>query len=270
LTPPVTPPAASLLLSASIVTAFFVTNAVARRSARIYRSMLAAIVVGQIVLANLVPDARANLLALGALGVAVASILACASVQARASSRTWFDRARDPLVLDAPFEGAWRVAAGGSYPGFNHHTIAKDQYFAYDFIRRDGPSLGTPILAPIAGVVAAVSDGMEDRRPSRSPDHPSVRGRELGNHVVIACERGSVFLCHLQESSVRVSPGQHVLVGEPVGSCGNSGRTTAPHLHVHAQDLAEYAFDRANGIPIAFRSGGEAKLLGFWSVLVGR
>jgi murein DD-endopeptidase MepM/ murein hydrolase activator NlpD len=204
------------------------------------------------------------------LDAAVATIGVIAFVAASRSARAWRARARDPLVLDPPFEGSWRVVAGGAYPGLNHHHIAKDQYFAYDFMRRGAPSRGSAILAPIAGRVVAAVDGMEDRPPSRNPDHPSVRGRELGNHVAIACGRGAVFLCHLQNGSVCVRPGQDVVAGERIGACGNSGRTTWPHLHIHAQDAHAYAFDRANGIPIGFRNGTETKLLGYASVLVGR
>ena len=135
----------------------------------------------------------------------------------------------DPLVLAPLFEGRWRVAAGGTSRGRNHHLIASDQRFAYDLVRRDGPSLGSRIFAPIAGRVVSASDGQ--------PDHAASRGvieddAPLGNHVVIDSGRGAVFLCHLQNGSVLVREGDSVDIGVEIGRCGNSGRTSGPHLHV--------------------------------------
>jgi len=164
--------------------------------------------------------------------------------------RRWLaEAAHDPLILAAPFEGAWRVAAGGPDPGDNHHLIASDQRFAYDFIRTDRASLGSPILAPVTGRVVASCDGKLDHRASlRVIEDPS----PLGNYVAIDTGKGVVFLCHLQNGSVLVHPGDQVMVGTAIGQCGNSGRTSRPHLHIHAQNLANYAFNRARGISIAF------------------
>ena len=196
---------------------------------------------------------------------------AVAAIDGLAFARTWNERARatEPLLLAPPFRGSWVVGAGGALPGFNHHTVARDQYFAYDFIRRDAKSLGSDILAPLAGRVVGASDGMPDRAPSRNPDDPSIRGRELGNFVAIAAARGTVFLCHLQNGSVRVEVGDVVRVGDEIGRCGNSGRTTMPHLHLHAQDLPEYAFDRATGLPVAFADSKRTRILQAWSRLKG-
>jgi murein DD-endopeptidase MepM/ murein hydrolase activator NlpD len=108
------------------------------------------------------------------------------------------------------------------------------------------------ILAPCEGVVVSVENGMPDLPPSRNPDRPESRGRELGNHVGIERDRGTVFLCHLRIRSVLVAVGDNVHVGAPVGACGNSGRTTFSHLHIHAQNLPWYAFNEAIRVPIAF------------------
>jgi murein DD-endopeptidase MepM/ murein hydrolase activator NlpD len=222
---------------------------------RTYVRFVGVVVVAMIAAANLVqifavPGLDA---ASGATIVAVAALLyslvrSFAMLPAR---RQWLaDASVDPLVLAAPFEGRWRVAAGGPDPGRNHHLIASDQRFAYDFTRSDGPSLGSAILAPVAGRVVAAHDGQSDHRASflRVVEDPS----PLGNHVAIDSGRGVVFLCHLQSGSVLVHLGDTVAIGTPIGRCGNSGRTSGPHLHIHAQDLATYAFNDALGIPIAF------------------
>ncbi|MEM9055539.1 MAG: M23 family metallopeptidase [Pseudomonadota bacterium] len=74
--------------------------------------------------------------------------------------------------------------------------------------------VGTPIIAPAAGVVTL-----------GDPD--------------LYYEGGTVFLDHgeglvsvfMHMSEVRVEVGAYVEVGEPLGLSGNTGRTTGPHLH---------------------------------------
>jgi len=228
----------------------FLALVVVRRYAfynRTYVRFVVVLVIVAVVSANCVP-----LLALPGLDAnMVRLVYALGKAFANLSLRRgWLaEAARDPLILAAPFEGAWRVAAGGPDPGDNHHLVASDQRFAYDFIRTDRASLGSPILAPVTGRVVASCDGKLDHRASlRVIEDPS----PLGNYVAIDTGKGVVFLCHLQNGSVLVHPGDQVMVGTTIGMCGNSGRTSRPHLHIHAQDLANYAFNEARGISIAF------------------
>ena len=44
-----------------------------------------------------------------------------------------------------------------------------------------------------------------------------------------------VLLAHLKQHSVPVEPGQTVTVGQKLGEVGNTGNTSEPHLHIHAQ-----------------------------------
>jgi len=188
----------------------------------------------------------------------------------REAIRTWREAAREPLRLRSPFVDRWRVAAGGPYLGRNHHLVASDQRFAYDFIRVRGDSFDEPILAPCDGVVTAAVDGMPDFPPSRNPDRPGVAGRELGNYVAITSADVTVFLCHLRLGSLAVRVDEWIAAGTPVGRCGNSGRTTRAHLHLHAQDRPAYAPRTAHGVPVAFTDGvGAPRVLGFGDVLDG-
>jgi murein DD-endopeptidase MepM/ murein hydrolase activator NlpD len=75
-------------------------------------------------------------------------------------------------------------------------------------------------------------------------------GAISGNSVVIAPPGSGVFVAvmHLQAESIRVSVGQTVSEGEPIATCGNSGNSTQPHVHVQAMDRLDPW--TAQGIPM--------------------
>lgn len=228
-----------------------------------------AILFGTYALLNLTPISSILAAATGA--VLECGALALWWARARTAIRRWRDEAAgDALALQPPFCGHWRVVAGGPLPGKNHHLVASDQRFAYDFVRVGGPSFDEPILAPCTGEVVAAVDGMEDLPPSRNPNRPNVRGRELGNHVAIRSGATTVFLCHLRHGSVAVEVGAQVNAGRPIGRCGNSGRTTRAHLHLHAQDRPVYALWVAGGVPVAFVDAtGRAQVPDYGTVVAG-
>lgn len=57
----------------------------------------------------------------------------------------------------------------------------------------------------------------------------------LGNHVLLRCGDAVIVFAHMRQGSVEVSPGQTVAPGDRLGQVGNSGASTEPHLHIHAQ-----------------------------------
>jgi murein DD-endopeptidase MepM/ murein hydrolase activator NlpD len=147
--------------------------------------------------------------------------------------------------LRLPFDGTWWVFWGGRSVFENNHALTRDQRFAYDFVvvQDDRTLKGTPfrnesyfcfgrrVLAPGDGKVVATAADFADNRPPKMNEE-----RPLGNHVIIDHGTGEYsFLAHLQEGSVRVTPGQTVTAGEELGRCGNSGRSSEPHLHYHLQ-----------------------------------
>ena len=86
--------------------------------------------------------------------------------------------------------------------------------------------VGTPVVAAVSGRV--VHAGKHRYKKGW--------GYAFGIHVIVDNDRfdnGSAGLwagyCHLSKVSVKV--GQRVAVGQELGLSGNTGRTTAPHLH---------------------------------------
>ncbi|SDB96638.1 Peptidase family M23 [Raineyella antarctica] len=195
--------------------------------------------------------------------------------------------AQEPLLIDYPFRGTWLARNSPARRVPSHGTHLMGTTYAIDFILvgpngRSAPrswrsvlateppegfvGFGAPILAPVEGVVVAVHDGEPDHEARRSPfalvpylltQAGRARGGPAGlagNHVVIAVAPDGpyVLLAHLRAGSVQVRPGDRVRVGDQVGTCGNSGNSTQPHVHVQVTDSTDW--ERTRGLPIAFRS----------------
>ncbi len=180
--------------------------------------------------------------------------------QQPAESRFLNYETKTPLRL--PFEGAWQVFWGGRMPEQNHHAVDRGQRFALDLLvvedgsthAGDGLALedyhcwDRPILAPAAGVAAAVVDGLPDQPPgTMDPENPA------GNHVVLDLGNDEyAFLAHLRQGSVTVKPGERVESGQEIGRCGNSGNTSEPHLHIHLQTTP--VLGEGEGLPVFFNA----------------
>lgn len=195
------------------------------------------------------------------------AIMIYLALRSKIAARRWLARASDrPIVLQPPFEGRWRVAAGGPDPGHNHHHSLSDQRYAYDFVPVEGEAWDRPVLAPCAGMIVHVESRQEDAPPRERSRNPK---RPFGNYVSIETPRGYVILAHLRAGSVGVRVGERVNAGDLIGRCGNSGNTRGAHLHVHAQNLPSEAIAAAEGVPLAFvdRGATEPMLLEFEDTL---
>ncbi|TAM76467.1 M23 family metallopeptidase [bacterium] len=168
------------------------------------------------------------------------------------------------VEIAPPFAGRWRCAAGGPLKELNHHVGSAPEQFAYDFYVPNAlgwPALpwartneaylayGKDVLAPADGTVMRVVDGQPEGSPPRSA--PEGEKKPAGNHVVIQIEGGFLVLAHLKPGSVVVKSGQHLRRGDRIASCGNSGRSTMPHLHIHLQQKP--GAGKGKGVPLVFR-----------------
>lgn len=168
----------------------------------------------------------------------------------------------EPVRLFFPLAGGVYCVAQGGGASVNPHAGSPEQRYALDVVRSRGlvgrcspPALypaalerydawDTEVVAPCDGVVAAVADGVPDLPPPAwTPLEPA------GNHVLLETDGARVLLAHLRAGTVAVSEGDAVRRGDPVGRVGNSGRSTEPHLHVHAER-------GGFGVPLAFEEAG--------------
>ena len=107
---------------------------------------------------------------------------------------------------------------------------------------------GVSVVAAADGKVSAVRNNEPDR--IFAPD-TNLEGRDCGNAVRLEHANGyqSVY-CHLKQGSVRVTSGQTVTAGQPLGQVGLSGRTEYPHLHLTITQgeavIDPFAPDQAN------------------------
>lgn len=145
-----------------------------------------------------------------------------------------------------PFDGPALVFWGGETKEQNYHIVNPLQKHAIDFVGLPSPILrysgdGTQneqygiwkraILAPSPGTIVEAVDGIRDNKPKEMNGY-----MVMGNMIMIRhTDQVYSVLCHLACGSISVRAGDHVDTGARVAQCGNSGRSSEPHLHFHAQ-----------------------------------
>ena len=164
-------------------------------------------------------------------------------------------------------EGVYQVIHGGNDISTNYHNSIPAQKFALDIVQISGfgarasglmpDSLedykiyGAKIFSPCSGEVVSLQNNMDDRAPFDVDDKNA-----LGNYVAIYCRGNTITITHMLKGSIKVALGMTVEEGEHIGLLGNSGRTSEPHLHIHAvQGRVPGENDliwAAAGVPILF------------------
>ena len=97
---------------------------------------------------------------------------------------------------------------------------------------------GAEVLAVADGTIVETLNTLDEQVPGKLPDPATITLENIdGNHVVIDLGRGLyAFYAHLQKESVLVKKGERVKRGQVLGKLGNTGNTSAPHLHFHLMD----------------------------------
>jgi Peptidase family M23 len=173
--------------------------------------------------------------------------------------------------------GTYLIVNGGSGVSINAHADALDQSVAahrpyhgtgygVDLVAIDRFGLradaimpaeprryrifGLPVVAPCNGTVIAAVDGLPDMTVPKADE-----AHLAGNHVILRCKGLDILLGHFHKGSVRVIAGQRVKTGDAVAAVGNSGSSSEPHLHIHAQ-LPGTLIAPYSGAPIPIRIEG--------------
>jgi murein DD-endopeptidase MepM/ murein hydrolase activator NlpD len=148
-------------------------------------------------------------------------------------------------------------------------ALDNSQRFAIDWIKLDDlgrmvagdPKVltnwvgyGEPLFAAIDGMVVSTRNDLDDQPPGQLPEPASITAETaLGNHVILDIGRGNfLFYAHMQKGSVTVRKGGRVPQGRQLGRLGNSGNTSAPHLHIQVMDSPSAL--GATGLPYVYRS----------------
>ncbi|MFQ5512448.1 MAG: M23 family metallopeptidase [Candidatus Krumholzibacteriia bacterium] len=183
------------------------------------------------------------------------------SVVALAGYRT----SDEPVQLAFPLRnGAYAVVHGGNSVLINYHNAHKSQRYALDISKLNAAGFRAAGWRPRELTAYAIfgdtlycpCDGTVEEVVRDLPDHtPPERDRKnvAGNYVLVDCGGIDVYLAHMMKASAQVRPGERVVVGQAIGRVGNSGNTTEPHLHIHAERGRDPgAFSGGDGVPIRF------------------
>jgi peptidase M23-like protein len=207
------------------------------------------------------------------LGAMTNSVLAGATLAVIGHVINGWTPPREPIVdLAFPLRsGTYYVANGGSNELVSAHVQTltgerfrnyRGQSYGVDLVKldrwsrrarglaprdpRDYVIFGEAIYAPCSGAVLRAQGGLPDLSP------PEVdRGHMPGNFVLLECAGVQVLLAHMEHGSVNVEPGDQVTPENVIGRVGNTGNSSEPHLHVHAQRPAvDDAFLSGDPLPI--------------------
>ena len=173
-----------------------------------------------------------------------------------------FDLAGKPLVIGPPLAGPGWVDINGCCGSDTIHRntvlpvngrLADTQRFAIDYMRLDAQGrfvhgdpadvrnytdYGAQLIAVADGRVVSTLSNLDDQVPGTLPDPSTITLENVdGNHVVLDLGHGVfAFYAHMQRNSVTVKVGDRVRRGQVLGLLGNTGNTSAPHLHFHLMD----------------------------------
>ena len=168
--------------------------------------------------------------------------------------------------------GRYAVVHGGASRLLNHHAAVPAQAHAMDLVALNGAGrrasgarperleayeiFNREVVSPCAGRVS----GMSDNAPDGAIGGPLPVEGAAGNYVLLSCSvEGrdiTVLLAHLRAGSMAVDIGGEVERGALLGRVGNSGRSSEPHLHIHAvrglQRGLDIVLKHGEAVPLTF------------------
>jgi murein DD-endopeptidase MepM/ murein hydrolase activator NlpD/LysM repeat protein len=147
---------------------------------------------------------------------------------------------KGPRIYKLPYGGgrSFEVCQGNNHVGGTHTGAAA---YAWDFCM----PIGTPVTAARGGTVRAVRQGS-------SVGGWGMQYADDANYVVVDHGDGTSGLyMHLMFNGVRVKVGDQVQTGQLLAGSGNTGWTSAPHLHFMVmQTMADNNYSQS--MPVLF------------------
>lgn len=173
------------------------------------------------------------------------------------------------LLVGPPLQGKGWVAIGGIGTDTGHrrallslnNKLCLSQRFANDWVKLDENNRSCngdnkecksftcydqKIIAVADGEVVDLVDGFEDQIPNKTG---RIKVSDAGgNYIIVKIDDNKyAFYAHMKKGSARVKIGDEVKRGQELGNVGNTGNSSAPHLHFHVCDNPSPLF--ANGVP---------------------
>lgn len=162
---------------------------------------------------------------------------------------TSYSTSDEPIELAFPLkEGTYYIGQGGNHTQMNYHQEYEPQQYALDILkinklgfRAKGLSpkeleryqiYEDNVYSPCNGDIVEAENELPDLIPPETDAENAT-----GNHVALSCENTDaiIYIAHMQQDSVKVKEGDTVTEGQEIGKVGNTGNTTEPHLHIHAE-----------------------------------
>lgn len=160
-------------------------------------------------------------------------------------------------------QGMWNNGGHSGYP--NQYAIDVNGLTPnYGAMHKDSEDLdayatwGRQVIAPADGQVVYARNDVPDNLPGTAAEStysklPDPMHATAGNAVVISHGKGEYsVVMHMQKDSVKVTKGQSVKRGDPIGLIGNSGDSFGPHLHFQVQTGPELF--RHPTVPVKFEN----------------
>lgn len=177
-------------------------------------------------------------------------------------------------VIEPPLKGPGWLAFNGCCDSINAHRGAiiavngqlnAPERFAIDWVKVDDKNrlytgdksklasyafYGAPVHSVADGVVVNSYDEADEQVPMGAIK--GINPENVGGNMIVVDIGGGAyaFYAHLQRGSLKAKLGDHVKTGQVLGSLGNTGNSTLPHLHFHVMDSPSPLY--ANGIPYVF------------------